>query len=166
MLSFSSPAWLSARSFYSLIRFSIKRCIKAYQAVRCRPRTTQKRSWTLKAQQTIDDLGQCTNMATNRLEILLQMVERDPKNSFARYGLAMEYANSGNYEQAFAEYKALLAQDENYAAAYYHGGQALEKLGRVEEAKELYEAGLAVTKRKGDSHTHAEIEAALSLLPV
>ena len=105
-------------------------------------------------------------MATNRIEILLQMVEQDPKNSFARYGLAMEYAKSGNYEQAISEYRALLAQDENYAAAYYHGGQALEKLGRVEDAKELYEAGLAVTKRKGDSHTYAEIEAALSLLPV
>jgi tetratricopeptide (TPR) repeat protein len=106
------------------------------------------------------------SMATNRVEILQQMVEQDPKNSFARYGLAMEYANSGNYEQAIIEYKALLAQDENYAAAYYHGGQALEKQGRVEEAKELYEAGLVATKRNGDSHTHAEIEAALSLLPV
>ncbi|MGA7415471.1 MAG: tetratricopeptide repeat protein [Bryobacteraceae bacterium] len=105
-------------------------------------------------------------MATNRLEILQQMVAQDPKNSFARYGLAMEYANSGNYEQAITEYKALLTQDENYAAAYYHGGQALEKLGRVEEAKELYEAGLVMTRRKGDSHTHSEIEAALSLLPV
>jgi len=105
-------------------------------------------------------------MATNRLEILLQMVGQDPKNSFARYGLAMEYANRGNYEEAIAEYRALLAQDENYAAGYYHAGQALEKLGRIEEAKEIYEAGLVITKRKGDSHTHAEIEAALSLLPV
>lgn len=105
-------------------------------------------------------------MATNRLEILLQMVEQDPKDSFARYGLAMEYAKGGSYEQAIAEYRALLAQDEGYAAAYYHGGQALEKLGQVEEAKRLYEAGLLVTKHKGDSHTHSEIEAALSLLPV
>ncbi len=88
---------------------------------------------------------------------------------FSKQGLqflAMEFAKSGEYEQAIAEYRALLAQDENYAAAYYHGGQALEKLGQVEEAKQLYEAGLVVTKRKGDSHTHGEIEAALSLLPV
>ena len=105
-------------------------------------------------------------MATNRLEILLQMVAQDPNNSFARYGLAMEYANTGQYEQAVAEYRALLAQDENYSAAYYHGGQALEKLGRVEEAKAIYEKGLAATRRKGDSHTYSEIEAALSLLPV
>jgi tetratricopeptide (TPR) repeat protein len=105
-------------------------------------------------------------MATNRLEILVQMVAQDPNNSFARYGLAMEYANTGQYEQAIAEYRALLAKDENYSAAYYHGGQALEKLGRVEDAKEIYEKGLAATRRKGDSHTYAEIEAALSLLPV
>jgi tetratricopeptide (TPR) repeat protein len=105
-------------------------------------------------------------MATNRLEILQQMVSQDPNNTFARYGLAMEYANGGNHEQAVIEYRALLSRDENYAAAYYHGGQSLEKLGRVDEAKTLYEAGLVVTRRKGDSHTHAEIEAALSLLPV
>jgi tetratricopeptide (TPR) repeat protein len=105
-------------------------------------------------------------MATNRLEILLQMVEQDPKNSFARYGLAMEYANSGNYAQAVVEYRTLLSEDESYGAAYYHGGQALEKLGRIEEAKEIYEKGMVATRRKGDTHTYSEIEAALSLLPV
>jgi Flp pilus assembly protein TadD len=105
-------------------------------------------------------------MATNRLEVLKQMVEQDPKNTFARYGLAMELANQGNWLQAVEEYRNVLREDENYAAAYYHGGQALEKLGQVEEARALYEKGIEVTTRKGDGHTRAEIEAALSLLPI
>ena len=105
-------------------------------------------------------------MATNRLDILKQMVEQDPKNTFARYGLAMEFANSGNPQQAVEEYRAVLQMDENYAAAYYHGGQALEKLGDIESARALYEKGIEVTSRKGDGHTRAEIEAALSLLPI
>ena len=41
-------------------------------------------------------------MATNRLEILLSMVEKNPQDSFARYGLAMEYANTGDLERAIA----------------------------------------------------------------
>lgn len=104
-------------------------------------------------------------MATNRLEILKQMVGQDPANTFARYGLAMEYANGGQLEQAMAEFRSLVQQDENYAAAYYHGGQILEKLGRVEEARSLYERGIEASTRKGDLHTRSEIEAALSLLP-
>lgn len=105
-------------------------------------------------------------MATNRLDILKQMVAQDPSNSFARYGLAMEYANSGDLEQAAAEFGTLLARDDSYSAAYYHGGQALEKLGRMEEARRMYEKGIEVTTRKGDLHTRSEIEAALSLLPI
>jgi tetratricopeptide (TPR) repeat protein len=105
-------------------------------------------------------------MATNRLEILQGMLSQDPNNSFARYGLAMELVKSGNYSEAVSEFQTLLQHDENYAAAYYHGGQAYEKLGEIEEARRIYEKGIEVTTRKGDAHTRSEIEAALSLLPV
>ena len=105
-------------------------------------------------------------MATNRLGILRQMVDRDPANSFARYGLAMEIANAGDYAAAISEFKELLRRDEDYAAAYFHAGQASEKTGDVEEARHFYEKGIAVTTRKGDAHTRSEIEAALSMLPI
>lgn len=105
-------------------------------------------------------------MATNRLELLKQMVSQDPNNSFARYGLAMELANSGELQQGVAEFRNLLERDENYAAAYFHFGQALEKLGDVDEARAVYEKGIEVTTRKGDAHTRAEIEGALGMLPV
>jgi tetratricopeptide (TPR) repeat protein len=105
-------------------------------------------------------------MATNRLELLRQMVSQNPDNSFARYGLAIELANSGALQQAAAEFRALLERDENYAAAYFHFGQALEKSGDVEQARAIYEKGIEVTTKKGDLHTRAEIEGALALLPV
>jgi Tfp pilus assembly protein PilF len=105
-------------------------------------------------------------MATNRIEILKQMVSQDPNNAFARYGLAMEYAKGGQLEEAVAEFRTVLERDESYAAAYYHGGQALEKLGLVDEARLMYEKGVEASTRKGDLHTRAEIEAALSLLPI
>lgn len=104
-------------------------------------------------------------MATNRLETLKQMVEQDPGNTFARYGLAMEYASSGDPEQAISEFRRLLAQDDSYAAAYFHGGRTLEKVGRLEEARTFYERGIEAATRKGDAHTRAEIQAALEMLP-
>ncbi len=94
------------------------------------------------------------------------MVAQDPANSFARYGLAMECANSGDLAGAVAEFQALIEQNPNYSAAYYHGGQSLEKLGRLEEARAFYEKGIEATERSGDAHTRAEIEAALNLLPL
>lgn len=61
---------------------------------------------------------------SNRLEVLKNMLAQNPNDSFARYGLAMEYANSGDLENAIGEYRALLALHPDYSAAYYHGGQA------------------------------------------
>jgi len=105
-------------------------------------------------------------MATNRLDILKQMLEQDPNNSFARYGLAMEFAKSGELKSAAAEFKTLIAADSTYVAAYYHCGQTLEKLGDVDGARHIYEQGITASSKKGDLHTRGEIEAALNLLPI
>jgi tetratricopeptide (TPR) repeat protein len=101
---------------------------------------------------------------SNRLEVLKNMAAQNPNDSFARYGLAMEYANSGDLEGALEEYRALLGMNPNYSAAYYHGGQTLEKLGRREDAKTLYRQGIEATTRIGDLHTRSELQAALDLL--
>lgn len=105
-------------------------------------------------------------MSSNRIDALKAMVERNPSDTFARYGLAMEYANTGDLEKAVAEYRALLRENESYAAAYYHGGQALERLGRIEEAREMYEKGIEVTTRSGDAKTRNEMQTALDMLPL
>jgi len=103
-------------------------------------------------------------MALNRLEVLKSMVAQNPNDSFSRYGLAMEYANSGDLERAVEEYESLLSVNPDYAAAYYHAGQALEKLGRIDQARRMYRSGLEATSRTGDGHTHSELQAALDIL--
>ena len=103
-------------------------------------------------------------MAESRLEILKSMVEQNPANSFARYGLAMEYRNSGALAEAVTEFRALIAGQPDYSAAYFHGGQTLERMGHIAEARELYRQGIEVTTRKGDLNTRDEIQAALDLM--
>ena len=100
------------------------------------------------------------------MEVLQSMVAQNPRDSFARYGLAMEHANQGNLEQAAAEYRTLLEHNADYAAAYFHGGQTLEKLGRIDDAREMYQKGIEVTTRTGDQHTKSELQAALEMLPL
>jgi tetratricopeptide (TPR) repeat protein len=104
------------------------------------------------------------DMASTRLEILKSMVERNPGDSFARYGLAMEYRNTGDLAAAVGEFRSLIAMHPDYSAAYYHGGQTLERLGLPAEAREMYLQGIDATARKGDFHTRDEIQAALDLM--
>jgi Tfp pilus assembly protein PilF len=103
-------------------------------------------------------------MASNRLEILKSMVEQNPADSFARYGLAMEYRNGGDLEAAMGEFRALMEHNPDYSPAYFHGGQTLERLGQLEAAREVYEKGVEVTTRGGDQHARSEMQGALDLL--
>jgi len=105
-------------------------------------------------------------MEMNRVELLRSMLAQDPNNSFARYGLAMAHVTAGELSEAIGEFRALIAADPNYAAAYFHGGQSLEKLHRLDEARAMYEQGIEVTSRSGDAHTRSELQAALDLLPI
>jgi len=94
------------------------------------------------------------------------MLAQDPANAFARYGLAMELVKSGELETAVGEFRALVEHNPDYAAGYFHGGQALEKLGDIEQARDFYEKGIEATRRTGDGHTRSELQAALDMLPL
>ena len=100
-------------------------------------------------------------MASGRIEVLKQLLEQNPPSTFARYGLALEYSKAGDLERAVELFAGVVATDPGYSAAYFHGGQALEKLGRLEEARDLYRRGVAHTQ---DSHARAELQAALDIL--
>ncbi len=101
------------------------------------------------------------SLASSRLDLLKQLLAQDPSSVFARYGLAMEYVNTGRLEDAIAEFEAILRADPSYSAAYFHGGQTLEKLGRLDEAREYYRRGVAATR---DPHARSELQAALDIL--
>ena len=100
----------------------------------------------------------------SRKEQIEEMLAEDPHDPFLRYGLAMEYRNSGDLERAVGEFRALVAVNPDYAPAYYQGGQTLERMGRAEEAREMYREGVEVTIRNGDQHARSEMQAALDLL--
>ena len=51
------------------------------------------------------------------------MLEQDPANTFARYGLATELKNTGDLAGAVHQFELLLQTNARYSAAYVHGGQ-------------------------------------------
>ena len=103
-------------------------------------------------------------MASNRLDTLKGMLEQDPTSAFARYGLAMEYVNLGRLDEAIDEFHSLLGTNPDYSAGYYHAGRTLERIGKIDEARAMYEKGIEATNRTGDAHTRSELQAALDIL--
>ncbi len=95
-----------------------------------------------------------------RREFLEEAVRQDPHNTFARYGLAMELANS-DPAAAWTHFEYLLSHHPEYAAAYYQAGAFLLKQGRMEEARKVLTTGVEVTGRQGKQHAQSELQAAL-----
>lgn len=100
-------------------------------------------------------------LASPRIQALEQLLAQDPNNTFMRYGLAMEFVNTGDLPRAVVEFETVLKSDPSYGAAYYHGGQTLEKLDRLDDARSWYRQGIAATR---DAHARGELQAALDIL--
>lgn len=100
----------------------------------------------------------------DRLEMLSAFVAQNPKDAFARYGLAMEYANSGQTETALSEFGKLLEINPDYTAGYQMAGQTLLRAGRNDEAREMLKNGVASAQRTGNRHAQSEMEAMLDEL--
>ena len=100
-------------------------------------------------------------MALNRIDILKNMVAQKPDDSFARYGLAMEYSNTGKIEEALQEFKTLLEKNPDYVPGYFMAAQTLEKAGRIDEAKKILVDGISSARRTGNAHAQSEMTAML-----
>ena len=100
----------------------------------------------------------------DRVAMLQEVLEQNPEDAFARYGLALEYSNAGETESALAQFATLLAKHPDYTAGYFMSAQTLAKAGRADEAKLMLEQGIASAKRTGNDHALSEMQAALDLL--
>ena len=97
----------------------------------------------------------------DRIATLTEFLSQDPTNAFARYGLAMEYSNSGQFDRSLEEFEKLLLANPDYTAGYFMSAQTLVKAGRPAEARQMLESGIASARRKADAHAESEMQAML-----
>jgi predicted Zn-dependent protease len=95
----------------------------------------------------------------DKLAALNEILQLDPTNAFARYGLAMEHVSQGNPEAALAEFSTLIGHNPDYVPAFQMAAQTLVTLGRTDEALERLHAGIAAANRTNNQHALAEMEA-------
>ncbi len=95
---------------------------------------------------------------------LREVLALDPKNSFARYGIAMELVSRGETDEALKEFDTLLANDPDYTAAYFMAAQTLAAASRKPEAIDRLKAGIGCAARAGNRHALSEMQAMLDEL--
>jgi predicted Zn-dependent protease len=97
----------------------------------------------------------------DRIAMLNDILAATPDDTFARYGLAMEYSNTGKIDAAMREFKTLLEKNPDYTPGYFMAAQTLEKDGRVDEAKRMLVDGISAARRTGNAHAQSEMTAML-----
>jgi Tfp pilus assembly protein PilF len=102
----------------------------------------------------------------DRRKMLEDFLAQNPTDSFARYGLALDYANSGETERATQELQRLTEINPDYTAGYQMWAQILMKLGKTSEARPLLEKGIACAQRTGNAHAAREMQGMLEELEI
>lgn len=100
----------------------------------------------------------------DRIAALNEILTENPKDAFARYGLAMEYSKQGDFDRALAEFSILLENHPDYTAGYFMAAQTLTQASRADDAKKMLQSGIASARRTGNLHAQSEMEAMLAEL--
>jgi predicted Zn-dependent protease len=96
-----------------------------------------------------------------RLEMLEKMTASGQADSFAWYGLAMEYRKLGRVDDALQSFEKLREKDEGYLPMYLMAGQLLLEAERASDAKLWLEQGIELARAKGDTKALGELGDAL-----
>jgi Flp pilus assembly protein TadD len=94
-------------------------------------------------------------MSNARIDSLLAILERRPDDPRLRFGLALEYEKLGQWDQVVEQLERYLEQVDDEGNAWGRLGAALRHLGRDDEARAAYGAGVRAATR----HSHPTMAA-------
>lgn len=97
---------------------------------------------------------------SQRLPFLLDILDKNPNDTFALFATAKEHEKADDSEQALHFYLRLQTADPGYVGLYYHLGKLYEKLNRPGEALQTYRTGMEVARKAGDMHALGELNGA------
>lgn len=99
-----------------------------------------------------------------RIEQIQEFLKEDPKDSFLRYALALEYIKINEPKKAITAILKLIEDEPDYTASYYQLGKLYESLGQVDNALETYSKGMEKSKNDSSRKTYMELKEAYNLL--
>jgi folate-binding protein YgfZ len=102
--------------------------------------------------------------AAERIDMFHEVLEIDPDDSVATFGLGKAYMQLSNYADAVPHLKKASEVQKDYSAAYLELGKCFEFLGQIEEAIGAYRQGIEAANRKGDLMPMREMERRLKAI--
>lgn len=96
----------------------------------------------------------------DRIQKLLDFLEKTPDDNFLKHALALEYIKVNEAFKARQLFEDILTKSPDYIGSYYHLAKLLEQTGERETAISWYEKGMAAAKKAGDNHAYNELQSA------
>src|SRR5277367_3959084 len=100
----------------------------------------------------------------DRIAALNDVLTQNPNDTFARYGLAMEYSKQGDLDRSLAEFSILLKSSPDYTPGYFMAAQTLARADRIAEARTMLADRISSARRTGNVHAQGGLDALLAEL--
>jgi len=105
-------------------------------------------------------------MSNYRLDLIAEMLEKNPDDTFLNYAAALEHKKKGEIRKAIKIFKKIIQNDPEYLPTYYQLGRLLEETNKTDAAIDVYSEGIALAKKKKDVKAMGELSEALLILDV
>lgn len=106
------------------------------------------------------------NSADSKIKKLAQYIKKNPKDSFSKFALALEFLKKDELTKARVLFEDIQNQDPDYDGVYYHLGKLYELLGRNNEALTTYKQGITVAANNKHKRNVSELKEALAELEI
>ncbi|HRO05287.1 MAG TPA: tetratricopeptide repeat protein [Ferruginibacter sp.] len=100
----------------------------------------------------------------SRKNKILEMLEKNPDDSFLLHALALEYTAEGENDQAIHTFERLLKFNPGYTGSYYHLAALYAASGMRDQSEQTYRKGMEQALAKGEQRTYNELQSALNML--
>jgi len=102
--------------------------------------------------------------ARERIAMFKEVLEIDPDDPLATFGMGAAYIQLQQYEDAVPYLERATQVQKDYSAAFLNLGKCYEFLGRSEEAVATFRKGIDAANRKGDLMPMREMERRMKAL--
>jgi predicted RNA polymerase sigma factor len=93
-----------------------------------------------------------------RIEKLEELLASTPHDNTLRYMLAMECDRLEETERALTLFCELMEQVSPYVPAFVMAGQLLVRLGRLDRARAIFQAGIKAANLQHQNHAAGEMK--------
>jgi len=101
----------------------------------------------------------------SRIETIEKLIAEKGEDVFLVYSLGMELASAERFDEAATRFRRCIELDGAYLPAYTEAGKAYRSAGRLEQAREMFAAGMGLAAQQGEKHMRDHLQQQLDGLP-